>query len=41
MIQQRAHIDSNLHESPSFKGLFVAECMVWNEAKCAYFDLNL
>jgi hypothetical protein len=38
MIQQRAHINVNLCDSPSIKGLFGYEWMIWNEAKCACFE---
>ncbi|PKF73603.1 penicillin-binding protein [Chryseobacterium sp. PMSZPI] len=37
MTIQRAHINVNLCDSPSPKGLFGYECMIWNEVKCADF----
>lgn len=38
MTLQRAHINVNLCDSPSIKGLFGYEWMIWNEAKCACFE---
>jgi len=38
MIIQRAHISLNLCDSPSIKGLFGYEMMIWNEVKCADFE---
>nr|WP_314494413.1 penicillin-binding protein [uncultured Chryseobacterium sp.] len=35
---QRIHISVNLYDIPSIKGLFGCEDMMWNEAKCAYFE---
>ncbi|WP_370901030.1 penicillin-binding protein [Chryseobacterium gossypii] len=37
MKPQRAHINADLCEIPSIKGLFGYEGMIWNEAKCACF----
>jgi hypothetical protein len=37
MTIQRAHINAELCESPSIKGLFGYDEMIWNEAKCADF----
>ncbi|MBV8326356.1 penicillin-binding protein [Chryseobacterium sp.] len=37
MTIQRAHINAELCESPSTKGLFVYDEVIWNEAKCADF----
>lgn len=41
MTIQRAHINVNLCGSPSTKGLFGCEWMIWNEAKCACFESYL
>ncbi|RKS95948.1 penicillin-binding protein [Chryseobacterium defluvii] len=38
MKLQRAHINVNLCKSPSIEGLFGYDEMIWNEAKCAYFE---
>jgi len=37
MTIQRAHINAELFESPSNKGLFGYDGVIWNEAKCADF----
>ncbi len=37
MTIQRAHINAELFESPSNKGLLGYDEMIWNEAKCADF----
>ncbi|MCP1298190.1 penicillin-binding protein [Chryseobacterium sp. S0630] len=37
MTIQRAHIYAELCESPSNKGLFGRDEVIWNEAKCADF----
>ncbi|REC61243.1 penicillin-binding protein [Chryseobacterium pennae] len=37
MTIQRAHINAELFESPSNKGLLGYDWMIWNEAKCADF----
>jgi len=37
MTIQRAHINAELFESPSNKGLFGYEGVIWNEVKCADF----
>ena len=38
MTIQRAHINANLCDSPSEKGLFEYEWIIWNEAKCVCFE---
>jgi len=38
MTIQIAHINVNLCDSPSSKGLLGCERMIWNEAKCACFE---
>lgn len=38
MTIQRVHINLNLCDCPSIKGLFGYEYMMLNEAKCAYFE---
>ncbi|WP_262151504.1 penicillin-binding protein [Chryseobacterium foetidum] len=38
MTIQRAHISLNLYDSPSIKGFSGCEYMMWDEAKCAYFE---
>ena len=35
---QSAHINVNLCDIPSPKGLLGYEWMIWNEAKCADFE---
>ncbi|MET3038080.1 penicillin-binding protein [Chryseobacterium sp. NRRL B-14859] len=37
MTIQRAHINAELCEIPSTKGLFGYDGMIWNEVKCADF----
>ena len=37
MTIQRAHINAELFKSPSNKGLFGRDEVIWNEAKCADF----
>lgn len=37
MKLQRTHINAELCESPSIKGLFVYDWMILSEAKCAFF----
>lgn len=37
MIIQRAHINAEVCENPSTKGLFGYDEMIWNEAECAGF----